>query len=124
MNFNRAIQTAAAAATVALGLFGAAATAHAHGAVSWSIGLGVPGISVGAASGGYPAYYAPAPVYVQPPAPVYVAPPVPIYVAPRPVYYAPPPVYYAPPRPAYYYGGGYSWRHDRGGNGRFERGHR
>jgi hypothetical protein len=94
----------AAAGVVAAGALFAATSASARGDVSWSIGVGVPGVSVGV---GAPAYY-PAPVYA-PPAPVYYAPPPPVYYRPPPVYYRPAPVYYAPP--AYYgpryYGRGY-----------------
>ncbi|GGH62910.1 hypothetical protein GCM10010975_28160 [Comamonas phosphati] len=66
----------------------AAGAAQAHGGVSLSVGIGVPGVV--------------APVYAAPYAAPYMVP-APVYVAPRPVYYAPPaPVYYAPPvyRPA------------------------
>ena len=41
--------------------------------VNWSVGVGVPGVVIGASNG----YYAPAPVYVAPPPPVYYAPPRP-----------------------------------------------
>ena len=114
-------------------------SAQAHGGVSLSVGVGVPGMAMGIG----------APVYMPPP-PVYYAPPRPVYYAPRPVYFAPPvvyappppmpPVYFAPPppppRPVYYgYGQVYTpvavappyyygapvrrwdrdhWRHDRG----------
>jgi hypothetical protein len=94
----------AAAGVVAAGALFAATSASARSDVSWSIGVGVPGVAVGVGS---PAYY-PAPVYV-PPAPVYYAPPPPVYYRPPPVYYRPAPVYYGPP--AYYgpryYGRGY-----------------
>ena len=94
--------------------------------VSWSVGIGAPGVSVGVSNGyGYapPAYVA-APVYHYPP-PVYVQPP-PVYYAPRPVYYAPPVVY--APRPNYYRGPGWDRRGnghgygDRNHNGRHDRG--
>jgi len=93
----------AATGLVAAGALFAATSASARGDVSWSIGVGVPGVAVGV---GAPAYY-PAPVYV-PPAPVYYAPPPPVYYRPPPpVYYRPAPVYYGPPA---YYGPGYYGR--------------
>jgi hypothetical protein len=111
MTINRSFQAMAAAAGVALALLTAAGAAQARSDVSWSVGIGVPGVVVGASNGGY---YAPAPVYVAP---------RPVYYAPRPVYYAPPPpVVYAPPPPVYYYGGGY--REDRGYRGDRHRHHR
>ena len=103
-------------------LAASAGVAQARDNVNWSIGIGVPGVVVGA-SNGYQAYgYNPAPVYYAPPPPVYYAPPRPVYYAPpRPVYYAPPVVYSQPP--AYYYrdrGNYYRDRDDRRGH----RGHR
>ena len=62
----------AAAGAVAFGALFAATSASARGDVSWSIGVGVPGVAVGV---GGPAYY---------PAPVYYAPPA--YYAPRGYY--------------------------------------
>ncbi|MES2251372.1 MAG: hypothetical protein V4645_29160 [Pseudomonadota bacterium] len=104
----------AAAGAVAFGALFAATSASARSDVSWSIGVGVPGVAVGV---GAPAYY-PAPVYA-PPAPVYYAPPPPVYYRPPPpVYYRPAPVYYAPPPPVYYgpryYGRGYYRGHGHG----------
>ena len=87
---------------IGFALAASAGVAQARDNVNWSVGIGVPGVVVGA-SNGYPAYgySAPAPVYYAPP-PTYYAPPRPVYYAPpRPVYYAPP-VVYSPP-PAYYY---------------------
>ena len=75
-------------------LAASAGVAQARDNVNWSVGIGVPGVVVGA-SNGYPAYGYSAP------APVYYAPPPTYYAPPRPVYYAPP-VVYSPP-PAYYY---------------------
>ncbi|KPU93900.1 hypothetical protein APR50_26030 [Variovorax paradoxus] len=89
----------AAAGVVAAGALFAATSASARGDVSWSIGVGVPGVPGVSVGVGAPAYY-PAPVYA-PPAPVYYAPP-PVYYRPAPVYYAPP-AYYGPR----YYGRGY-----------------
>lgn len=97
-------------------LAASAGVAQARDNVNWSIGIGVPGVVVGA-SNGYPSYgYSPAPVYYAPPAPVYYAPP-------RPVYYAPPVVYSQPP--AYYYRDrGYYRGHDDRRGHRGHRGHR
>ena len=67
-------RTFTAAALIAASTL-AAAPAHA-GRVIWSVGIGAPGVAIGASNG----YYAPAPVYY----------------APAPVYYAPPPAYYVP----------------------------
>ena len=94
------------AATLALAAVGFAGTAQARDNVSFSVGIGVPGVQVGVTNAypvyqSYPVYQAPvyqAPVYVQP-QPVYVQP-RPVYVQPRPVYIQPQPVYY--PRPHYY----------------------
>ena len=110
----RSIQALVASAGVALVMLTASGAAQAHGGVSWSVGIGVPGVAVGVAS--------PQPYYYSPPAPAYYAP-QPVYVPPPPVYYRPArPVYYAPPvvvaPPAVYYGGGY--RGDRG----YRHGHR
>lgn len=80
-------RTFTAAALIAAGAL-AAAPAHA-GRVIWSVGIGAPGVAIGASNGyGYgwsTGYYAPAPVYY----------------APAPVYYAP--NYYAP----FYFGATY-----------------
>lgn len=104
-----------ASAGAAMALLAGAGSAQAHGVVSWSVGIGVPGVVVGASS---PASmpYPPAPVYYTPaPAQVYYVP-APVYYVPAPVYRAP--VYYAPPRvhvaPArVYWRGGYGghWKH-------------
>ncbi len=115
MTITRSFQAMAAVAGVALALLTGAGAAHARSDVNWSVGIGVPGVVVGASNGGY---YAPAPVYVAP-RPVYYAPPPPVYYAP------PPPVYYAPPpRPYYYYGEGHrGHRGDRHRHHRHYRGH-
>lgn len=86
-----------AAGSMAIAGLMAVGAAQAHGGVSWSVGVGVPGVAVGVG----------APVYM-PPRPVYYAPPPAVYYAP------PPPAYYAPPRPMYrpapvYYQGGPRW---------------
>ncbi|MDF1485292.1 hypothetical protein PY257_08895 [Ramlibacter sp. H39-3-26] len=114
LTLNHSFKGALATAALAAGLLGIAGAAHARSDVAWSIGLSVPGVSLGAAAPVYapPAYYA-APVYAPP---VYVAPPRPMYYAPAPVYYRPP-VYYAPPRHyypgAYYRQHGHGWGHHR-----------
>ncbi|MES2911495.1 MAG: hypothetical protein V4718_08920 [Pseudomonadota bacterium] len=98
------------AATLAVAAFGFAGAAQARDNVSFSVGIGVPGVQVGVTNA-YPVYQQP--VYVQP-APVYVQP-RPVYV-PRPVYYGPQPVYYAPQpvyvRPGRHHGHG----HKHGGH--------
>jgi hypothetical protein len=102
---------------LAAGALGATSVAQARG-VAWSVGLNVPGVSIGVGNpygygyggygyGGYgycpPAAYAP-----------------PVYVQPQPVYYAPP-AYYVSPRVMYgpaYYGGYYGragYRYPYGG---------
>lgn len=89
--------------------------AHARSDVSFSIGIGTPGLVIGA-SNAYPVYTQP--VYSQP-AYGYGYQPQPVYVQPRPVYHPHPiyvqaPVYGAPP--PVYYGGGY-YRHPGHGQG-------
>lgn len=103
----RSVYAFMAVATVALAGLGGSGAAQARSDVSWSIGVGVPGVVV-TGSNGYGGYAPPA--YYAPPPPVYYAPPPPVYYAPaRPIYYAPP-VVVRPP--AYgYYGGGYRHHH-------------
>ena len=87
------------------------------------VGFGYPygGVSVGVGAGYWAPYhyyhpyvyndyyYAPAPVVVtSAPAVTYAAP---AYYAPAPYYYAPVGYYYHPHPVAYYYGGGYYYRH-------------
>ncbi|MCR8956333.1 hypothetical protein V9L20_11560 [Variovorax sp. CCNWLW225] len=101
----------AAAGVVAAGALFAATSASARGDVSWSVGVGLPGVSVGVGAPAYypaPVYAAPAPVYYAPPPPVYYRPPPPVYYRPAPVYYAPP-AYYAPR--GYYRGHGHGHGH-------------
>ena len=93
---NRSVALAGAAATLALAAMGFAGAAQARDNVSFSVGIGVPGVQVGVTNA-YPVYQQP--VYVQP-APVYYQP-APVYYRPRPVYVQPAPVYYAP-QPVYY----------------------
>ena len=79
---NRSLALAGAVATLAVAAMGFAGAAQARDNVSFSVGIGVPGVAVGVTNA-YPVY--PQPVYQQP-----------VYVQPAPVYYAPRPVYYVP----------------------------
>lgn len=116
----RTLLIAGASAAVAVAAMGFSGGAHARSDVSFSIGIGTPGLVIGA-SNAYPVYSAP--VYSQPaygyyPQPVY-GQPQPVYVQPRPFYnphpiYVQAPVYVAPP--PVYYGGGY-YRHPGHGQG-------
>ena len=128
LSAKRSALIAGATAALAVAAMGFASSAEARGDVQFSVGVGLPGVSVGV-SNAYPVYGGyPQPVYVEP-APVYVQP-RPVYVQPAPVYYEPPQVYYQP-RPVYvqpapvYYGRPHGWqgRHsgyyrDRDGDGR------
>ena len=87
------------------------ATASSNAQVNWSVGVNVPGVSIGVVEPG-PVYYEPAPVYsrpapppayYQPAPPGYYRPPVPVYVRPETVYYGPPAQQYDEP--------GDRWRH-------------
>jgi hypothetical protein len=89
---NRALLIAGSSAALALVAMGFAGAAHARDNLSISVGIGVPGVLIGATNA-YPVYSQPRPVYVQP---------RPVYVQPAPVYYQPAPVYYAAPAPVYY----------------------
>lgn len=96
MQRNRSLFAAAAAAIVALAGLAMSPAAQARSDVYWSVGIGSPGVSIGA-SNAYPVYTAPAPVYVQP-APVYVQSSpyyraAPVYVQPAPIYWNPGPGY-------------------------------
>jgi len=120
---------AGSAAMLALAALAFAGQAEARDNVSLSIGIGVPGVQLGASSG-YPAYPVyQQPVYVQPqvyhqqPAPVYYQQPRPVYIQPRHVY-AQPQVIYQQPQPFYderphhrRHGGGYYMQGPRHGNG-------
>lgn len=113
MTVHRSWKAWMAGAGVAAGLMLGVGSAQAHANVTWSVGIGVPGVVIGASSGA-PAYYAP------PVAPVYYTP-APLYRAPAPVYYVPPRVVYAPPvyyAPRPYWGGGPRHMHRRGPNWR------
>lgn len=103
-NFGRCARALAGGCSLAaLAFLSMAMPAQAHG-VSWAVGVGAPGVSVGVSNGGalyvgaQPVYAAAPVTYVAPP--VVYAPPRVVYAAP-PVVYAPPPVAYAPP-PVYY----------------------
>ena len=88
----RSLYAMAAAWGLALAALGGATAAHAHNNdVTWSVGVGVPGVVVGATNGR--PYYAPPPVYY----------------APRPVYYGR--GYYAPYYPRHHYYRGYGRGH-------------
>ena len=136
----RSVVLAGATATLALAALSFAGAAQARDDVSFSVGIGVPGVSVGVTNA-YPVY-APQPVYVQPapvyyqPAPVYYQP-RPVFVQPQPVYVAPQPVFYGRPHGwhghrdgGYYvqgprgYGPGYAPVYYQRGEGRGEHGHR
>lgn len=93
-NTNRSGLVAGAAASLALAAMGFAGAAQARDNVSFSLGIGVPGVQVGVTNA-YPVYAQPAPVYYQP-APVYVQP-APVYYQPRPYFYEQPQVVYVQP---------------------------
>ena len=123
LSAKRSAMIAGASAALAIAAMGFATSADARGDVSFSIGVGLPGIAVGVGNA-YPVYGGyPQPVYVEQ-APVYVQP-RPVYVQPAPVYYGPPPVYYQPrtiyvqPAPVYY-GRPHGWQGRHGG---YYRGH-
>ena len=85
---NRVVLMAGTCAALALAAMCFAGHAQARDNLSFSIGIGVPGVLIGATNA-YPVYSPPQPVYVQP-APVYYSRP-PVYVVPQPVYYGRPP---------------------------------
>ncbi|SFB73407.1 PXPV repeat-containing protein [Polaromonas sp. OV174] len=99
---NRSVILAGAA--LAISALGFAGAAQARDNVSWSVGVGAPGVAVNV--GNMAPVYMPQPVYVQP-APVYVQP-APVYYQPRPVYVQQQPIYVAP-QPVYY-GRPHGWR--------------
>ena len=100
------------AATSAFAVAALFAVSSANAQVNWSVGVNVPGVSIGVVEPG-PVYYdepapvysrpVPPPAYYQPAPPVYYRPPVPVYVRPEPVYYG------SPAQP--YYESGDRWRH-------------
>ena len=117
---------AGSAAMLALAALAFAGQAEARDNVSFSVGIGVPGVQLGVGNA-YPVYQQP--VYVQPqvvyqqPELVYYQQPRPVYVQPRPVYVQPQ-VIYQQPQPIYYgrphhrgHGGGYYSQGSRHGNG-------
>ena len=139
INTTRAGLVAGSTALLGLCAMGFAGTALARDNVSISVGIGVPGVVIGA-SNAYPMYTQPVytqpvysqPVYAQPiytqpvfvrPRPVYLQPaPVyvqqaPVYVQQAPVYYQNAPVYYDRPRGHGHRGGGYYVQAPRPGHG-------
>lgn len=126
---NRSIIVSGASAVLAMAAMAFSSAADARGDVSFSIGIGLPGVQIGVDNaypvyGGYPqpVYVEPQPVYVQP-RPVYVQP-QPVYIQRQPVYVQPQPVYrarpiYVQPAPVYavpapvYYGRPYGWKGQR-----------
>lgn len=122
LQVRRSALMAGAAAALAIAAMGFTGAADARDDVSFSVGIGVPGVSFGATNA-YPVYAQP--VYVEP-QPVYVQP-RPVYVQPAPIYYRQPPVY-VQPAPVYYgapqaYYGNPGWGH-RGWHERREHGER
>ncbi len=110
---NRSRAIAGTAAVLAVAAMGFAGAAQARDNVTFSVGVGLPGVAVGVTNAypvyTQPVYVQPAPVYVEP-APVYYQP-QPVYVQPR-VYYGAPPVVYVPP------GRRYGWyKHHGHGHG-------
>jgi hypothetical protein len=106
----------AVAAAALLGVAGLAGSGAALARDNVSIGLALPGISIGLNNGGYaPRPYYPAPVYA--PAPVYYGDPYaqvvyaapPVYVQPAPYYYGPS-IYYSNIGHPYYGGHRGYWR--------------
>ena len=75
INTRRSGLMAGAVATLALAAVGFAGAAQARDNLSFSLGIGVPGVQVGVTNA-YPVYSQPAPVYYQP---------APVYYQPRPV---------------------------------------
>ncbi len=94
-------------AALSLAAMSFAGAAHARDNVTFSVGIGGPGVLVGATNA-YPVYSQPQPVYVQP-APVYYQQ-APVYYSRPPVYVVPQPVYYG--RPPGWYGRHHKHRHD------------
>ena len=118
---------AGTSAALALAAMGFANTTHARNNVTLSVGIGVPGVAIGATNA-YPVYTQPQVVYSQPqivysqPRPVYMqlrpvwVQPDPVYYQPAPVYLQPAPVYY--PQAAYYgHRHGHHWEGPREGHG-------
>lgn len=103
-NAKRAGWMAGLVATLAVAAMGFAGAAQARDNISFSVGIGVPGVQFGVANA-YPVYVQPQPVYVQP-APVYVQP-QPVYYGAQPIYVQPQPVYYGRPHGHRRHGGYY-----------------
>jgi hypothetical protein len=98
---NRPVFLAGATAALALAAMSFAGSAHARDDLSWSVGVGAPGMSLNLSNAG-PMYMQP--VYIQP-EPVYYQP-RPVYIRQAPVYMRSLPVYYARP---------YGWNRRHGG---------
>lgn len=97
---NRRFGVIVGAATLAVATLGFAGNTQARGNVSWSVGVGSPGVEVHVGNT-YPVYVQPQPVYVQP-APAYIVQ-QPVYVLSRPrCYWNTPQVVYV--QPAYQHG--------------------
>jgi hypothetical protein len=120
---------AGCAALVVVAAMGFAGAAQARDNVSFSVGIGVPGVVLGV-NNAYPVYSQPVytqPVYAQPvyvqPQPVYIQPrrvyvqPAHVYVQPAPVYYQTTPAYYGRPHGNRHHGGGYYVQAPRPGYG-------
>lgn len=120
--------TLAALAASAWAMSTAATQAQARDNISWSIGIGSPGVAVGVSNypqpvyvNRYPVYEERYPVYEER-RPIYQRP---IVVQPRPVVVYPQPVY-VQPRPYYRAGWGHGprWDDRRYGHGHRKHGHR
>ena len=78
LSAKRSALIAGATAALAMAAIGFASSAEARGDVQFSVGVGLPGVSVGV-SNAYPVYGGyPQPVFVEP---------APVYVQPAPIYY-------------------------------------
>jgi len=120
--------TLAALAASAWAMSTVATPAQARDNISWSIGIGSPGVAVGVSNYPQPVYVNRYPVYeerypvYQERRPIYQRP---IIVQPRPVVVYPQPVY-VQPRPYYRAGWGHGprWDDRRYGHGKRHHGHR
>jgi len=101
---NRSVVVAGATAALALAALSFTGAAQARDNVSWSVGVGAPGVSLNVGNAG-PLYMQAQPVYVQP-EPIYYEP-RPVFVRPAPVFVQPQPVYYERP---------YGWNRRHGGH--------
>ena len=101
---NRSVLVAGATAALVLAAMSFAGSAQARDNVFWSVGVGVPGVSLNVGNAG-PVYVQAQPVYIQT---------EPIYYEPRPVFVRPAPVYVQPQ--AVYYDRPYGWNRRHGGH--------